>query len=1392
MATASNVTQTNIWTALPNGVAGSNLKLSVIVSPRLSATMSDGSTPLLSVFPDWANWPTTVKKITFSVQLSSESPEAGGGPGASPTLDDAGWKAIFPAGKTSVVPFAYQDFSQAGINSYPIMDAHSVVQGTHGTLAAAALSAPVTLSNGNVTGAKGWGTGNQQLDALFNQIKSFGSESGGAFRSLQDYFTRPTGIQGPAPLPEIDFHQGLSALASFPILLRRFGLVFDLVVPRPSGLPNGSVTVQVTPSYTTATATRDVSLITQATLATKTFRPTPQGPDYGNGMLDLSDTGRFSVIDVDVELAAHRLIGLGRVLLSLSGNAGSSPLGAQSALTTPALSSTGPTIVWSGWGGQFNSLASSQTQLDDDLQTYLSGGTPTPPTVFAEHIIRGHRFDVLPQSESSPKWHSLMGRYGTYTMGTHDTTNGVDEGCSTPGATSTATAAGPSPSDDLYITERIMRWRGWGLAVQMPGNVVNNDGSGGVKSQPNPGNPMVPTGTSGSALPQLSATFGPPSLHKVSGKNEFPFPRLRFGRKYAYRARAVDLGGNSVPVTSTDATSATATAIHYRWEPVPSPVLAQSAPLHPGESTLYFFILNDQVNPPKANTRWLFPPNAAQLLCEQHGMFDPGSGSGPSASDYHEIISRDGKGVFDIASAKFDRAADPKKPPVYFPSTDNVPTPWLSDPLAAGATFVGLPTAGGKAVTDTWAGSWPVLRPMRLELDAAGTTSTSFTHAKSSTDAVRRVKLKPAEARVVWISSALHADALADLGMYQWIVEAAGKSQAALAKAGRLWTLSPFAVIRMVHAVRLPLIKPHLGHPTVARDPGATSVDITDPHFVVDEKSTSSIDIEAAWTDPYDNPSDPNSNPGIPSKATKSFAGPAFKLTVPDPTPTGPEAQPLTITPPQHAFSFSPDPSGGGAGSIHHIGDTKHHFVAYTAIGTSRFAELFTKAGTHTFHGTTALAVSTSKLGINPTSVVITTTGGKVVAPSKYVVDAKHGTIRFTSGSGKHTYHVSFQPTVTVTGPKKSLHVPSTAAPDTPKISRILPAWQLEHGGGLGTAAGATVSRTGNFLRVFLERPWFGTGPDELLGIVTRPDALDPTPDNQYTDATTFGLDPITYTRATHDFWGTFPHRFTNTAPVATWPGHAPYTDPPTFPTPDDPQIDYTVWPYSVQFDETSHLWYADVKLDLNALNVQGTFPPPPGYFVKLAVCAFQPYSLTGFELSPITTATIAQPVPDRFVTVIDNKADHGHRSVYVTVSGPGYQGWRPPLPTDPALGSGVQVDGSNVYSPQIYDDGTAGSEHSSTMAVDVQLQNGNNGLTGNLGWTTVGKPVRLPVTFGAEATVTWGGKPAGLVKLPQATTGHTKMRLRISELDFYPDGALPALIDSSIRRPFVTFVPLN
>ncbi len=611
---------------------------------------------------------------------------------------------------------------------------------------------------------------------------------------------------------------------------------------------------------------------------------------------------------------------------------------------------------------------------------------------------------------------------------------------------------------------------------------------------------------------------------------------------------------------------------------------------------------------------------------------------------------------------------------------------------------------------------------------------------------------------------------------------------------GQLWMISPYRVLRLVHAVRLPLTDPTFATPQVTRDPGSVQASIVDPHYVLDAKSTADIDAEAFWTDPLDDPSDPTNDPRT---ATVESQGHAFKASIPDPGPLTAQTRPMEVFSPPSANPLTTFP-----GVVHNIGDTLHHLVDYTATASSRFAEFFTVTKDVTFSGVTPLEVD--PLGIDPASVVLlvgmtelaaSTDGG---ATGDYVLDSEHGTITLTSASNAGvSLSLTYIPIHQVSGIPFPIHILSSAAPKAPKVVRVTPAW-TNNGPDGDPSSGITYSRIGGYIRVYLERPWYSTGAGELLGVVgldqSKLDGLSRLPSGvSPSQVTLMGLDPISVS-SLDQAYPIVPSDFGATATVPPVPFRSAYASPPELPvSPGGTQMQ--IWPYAVQFDPVSNNWYADVNIGVGSA-IDG---PPPGYFVRLALVRFQPYSIDGAEISSVVLATFAQPVPDRFVSVTEVASSALRTQVTVEVSGTGYYGWRPPDPKS----AGTQIDNDNLYAPHPFSPNSGGRQASSSMVVEVQVQDTTHGLSGELSWVQAPgfPPVMLSSqSFSGSNEVSWAlhttsGRLDAPINLPFAIGSPNRMRLRISELDYYPflgTTPTPAAVNTTFRRPFVAFIPIN
>ena len=1361
-------TQAIVWTALPNGIARpGHVRLSVFVAPQLQ-TDQGGASPSLELFPDFANWPATLQgqqpAFSFDVVFGS-SPPVQVAPDLS-GLSAADWRAAFDPSVTGVTSYQFEDFSGTPIHSFDARGVEQYVSTLYGRLgAASALQPPV------VTKGRGGLAGSGDAGVLFSQVRDLAACAYEGFA-----YNLPPGVSVPPPsgtqgavcaagssamgaalafhvrppmphnpdnnipepfvptLPTLDFHQAVSALGSYPAVLRHLGLVLDLEVPLPDGLASGTVEVSVQPRWQSALTQSgagtsiDVSLPTSCQLSASAFRAVPAGPDYGNGMLDLADTTRFSVIDLDTDGAAEQVNSLSLGVQNLDGWAAAEPPtdeGSTMAMTVPALRSTGPSIIWSGWGSLgsgLNQLAARQTAIAQQVSLWISWAMspdkvaikePALPVLQAEDIIRGHRFDVLAASPQSAGWRSLHERIGRYVFGSGQPEAlppgdkaGHDEGTVVPGATTAAGTAAPPPPD-LWVHESIARWAGWSLSAPRPGPQIDpND-----QVHPGRDNPAPATADSaGQITPQVSASFqvAPGTL-----------PKLRFGEEYRYRARAVDLAGNAVGLDSTDASTATAPVPHYRYEPVGSPVLAQTAPLGPGEATLLVAVRNYQTSPAgpvEPNGRWLFPAKVSEVLAEEHGMLDgfspgqlPDPGKPPSGSTAtYEMLagtgSLAGRADATLMNVPGIQADGSRSGTAYLPATANPSAPWLPDPLSSGASLSGFPGESEPTVRAWGGGPWPGADPLLVLLEAGTSVAHQFSPGTAASPATETITLPPAAVLDLALSSAIASPAA--LGVYQWI---SGQLTsvfdrlllAEIALAGQVWLISPYRVLRLVHAVRLPLAGPTMAQPVVTRQPGSVQAAIVDTAFVLDAASSSDIDAEATWTDPLDDPSDPANDP---STATVTTTGHAFKANVPDPQPLGATARPMQLIPAPAAFPIFAEP-----GVVHAIGDTKHHVVDYTCTATSRFTEFFRETTTLTLTGTAAAMLSA--LGVDPATVVLSSGGTELVQSSDYVVDAAAGTVALVAGSpysGK-PLSATFVPADTISGQPFSVQILSSARPKAPKVVRVAPAWSASSSGWPDLAGGLTYQRTGSFVRVYLERPWFSSGAGELLGVV----ALDPSlstgsslPDGISASwVTLLGLDPISVS-SLDAAYAVAPSDFGSLATVPSVPYRPGYASPPAIAlaeNPTGPQM--LILPYEVNYDSVSGSWYADVSISLSA----GVDGPPPGHFVRLALVRFQPYSIEGAEISTVVLAGFAQPVPDRLVSVVANAADATNSSVFVSVSGPGYYGWRPP--TDSS--APVQSDYLNLYAPRPYSGNPGNDQSSSTMIVEVQVQDEGSGLSG-------------------------------------------------------------------------------
>ncbi len=212
----------------------------------------------------------------------------------------------------------------------------------------------------------------------------------------------------------------------------------------------------------------------------------------------------------------------------------------------------------------------------------------------------------------------------------------------------------------------MFRWTGWSLCTPRPGLTLQAKPVPGTQLQSEEPDAGYGPGDAGAAA-------WPPSSRREKGT----LPRLRFGQLYRFRARVVDLAGNSLArddKTLGDLENASDATGYWRFEPVDPPAMVQRARLSEGEA-LERMVIRSNYNAttttylttadfaaaialpeseglriPALNERHLVPPKSSQLQCEQHGLFDPFFTDPTRIKDGYAIASREAGTLYDLAT----------------------------------------------------------------------------------------------------------------------------------------------------------------------------------------------------------------------------------------------------------------------------------------------------------------------------------------------------------------------------------------------------------------------------------------------------------------------------------------------------------------------------------------------------------------------------------------------------------------------------------------------------------------------------------------------------------------------------------------------------------------------
>jgi hypothetical protein len=649
--------------------------------------------------------------------------------------------------------------------------------------------------------------------------------------------------------------------------------------------------------------------------------------------------------------------------------------------------------------------------------------------------------------------------------------------------------------------------------------------------------------------------------------------------------------------------------------------------------------------------RYLLPPKNSQLMAECHGKFDKAFGDPVKAKEIYQIITSH-EGLY--------QQDEKNKEKVYQES--EVEIIYLPDPMAAGVALF-LADDCENTHTQTFE---PRLFSFfsKEEIKADNTDALDIPEDWYKAGFIRirleegdyNTEWKPSARQLTWylpkgirtrirFSTFWREQDLKDLSaIWQMIKnEAEGdlKEARELAFSGQHWMVSPSREIELVHALQQPLDAPVMEDLLPNRQFAQTHADIN-IRFDIHGESTEKVEVQARWKEKWDDGisvsiKEKQGRNSIPDLLINYHDDVVTRGTIPEPeqlklAPVDNIKQPQMKRfnmRSQGAFEAEPQPKARrlnidyqrdnkayqlhratrqrSVDSLvnrvrfdveayrfnfvkrvnlrmqplkHQFGDTRHRWVDYRLLAASRYNEYFDKI-----------------LAANP--------------------ELK------TSRLSEWTEQVN---------------IPSSARPKAPEIDYIIPTFEWRK---TQNAAAIRHQRLGGGLRIFIKRPWFSSGDDEMLGVVlphnkSQLSSFVSQSPGYNPDYTNWGIDPLLYSVQPPAYSPKVDDFFMN--PVIDHDLSYP-----------DKSTRAKVVAYPVQFDEERQLWYADMRLD-----AQNMYFP----FVKLVLARYQPYSVrTDKEdvcLSPVVAANFTQLMPERQTTVRFKK-EGAHSKFNITVEGPIY-----------------------------------------------------------------------------------------------------------------------------------------
>ncbi len=1072
----------------------------------------------------------------------------------------------------------------------------------------------------------------------------------------------------PAPKPPVfDFHQIIASLADYPEVLRALGLIIDCALPADNVLLDTLVNGGGTADGTLGVAVdwsnghdknADAYPGTAWRLTKTRFVTRARSGDHTDGLLSLAGIADptlapgkqekpvdFDVFQVDPDGAGLKTTNFLLTAQNLIGRSLKPGTHGEVTYTTgdrqpvAALRSGGLGVSRHGRAVQVALTAAAAALKNDAVEASASASRKV--VLFVEDVLRGYRVDVRYRD----KWFSLCQREGDYEL--VKTGKKLDIG-SDEGYVKGASTTGDG-SDDHYLHESLFRWTGWSLAAPRPGRAIRGD-------------PAEDSGLQGETVGDVQDTAKKGNglavrFHARPGS----LPRLRFGEDYRFRARVVDLAGNSLGLEDASLApleQATEAVSYLRYEPVDPPALVHRHRLSEGESLERMVIRSNYDKKPadylqtaafkKAvqapasadfeyvadNERHVVPPKSSQLQCEQHGLFDSAFGGGSPATikAAYETAAREAGTLYEplpgaqielVTPASVKDVALTTSVPPALPSAEeptggrlvggqyvlhreeSVPTPYLPDGTAGGFALRGDSHEDFARIGITQP---MVLGPGAIVVMAPNQELVLLVkHADDWPDTRGlRIVLSEREAK---LDDGPCQETFPDDGRPKW--DEQNRVLTLFLRKGHLARLRYASYIEAQHI-------DHFGLPrwsqTAAERNFIAGMALLGMHWMLTPYRA--LVLVHATQQPVCTPRLQKVQAPREVGATFTDLNAAIQL-------HGPSTGKIEVV--AHWREWIDDPQQPQPKRIDM--EARLAEIPLPENGPNNFALAAAAAATQPPAGNAALNPAQRVKGNRHDF------GDTKFRLVRYQIEA---TTRFREYLPESLY--TQPPLVTRTGPEalesqalvggdddlgapvlfnvagatpNGTRVANTAAPEVPRIVYAVPTFRWNQDLGAAKATQSS-TRLGNGLRVYLERPWFSSGDGELLGVVLLADGgrFTDIPEAMLPYVTQWGMDPLfdsalpkSLARA-----GDFTVRVADESVPLLESGTPVH-----------------VVGHRVQWDDARKLWYSDIEIDPGA-----SYMP----FVRLALVRYQPHSLATMKISRVALAEFAQLLPRRRAVV--------------------------------------------------------------------------------------------------------------------------------------------------------------